>query len=442
MVNRVQTLRSSTPLSRPTGRQPGELYVNFPDAQLGVVNAASTAQDLIGVRFFSTLTSYAIGDFVIQAGQLYRATQAVAAGAFNASQWAQIGGTVVVSDALPANPQPGELWFDSVGGQLYCYYDDGNSKQWVVANTINGGAYLALTGGTMTGPLVLAGDAAANLNPVTLQQLNAGFLPLGGGTLTGTLIVAPASGDAPLRLNKAASGASSFIYGQTAGVTRWQMVVGNSGAESGANVGSDFTLKRYSDAGVSIDTPLSIARSTGNATFSAQVGCNTLNVTSGASIGPDLHCSGTIYGNVLNSTNGASIGPDLTCTGNAYKPGGGSWGASSDARIKTVIGDYELGLENVMAVQPVRYSYKGNDTPAQDEPSPHAHVAANQTEFVGVIAQDIESVFPDMVSESEGFIDGEPVSDLKSVDASELIWALVNAVKTLAQRVEALEAGR
>jgi hypothetical protein len=152
-MNRVQTLRSSVAKSRPTGRQPGELYVNFPDAQLGVVNAASTAQDLIGVRFFSTLTSYAIGDFVIQAGQLYRATQAVAAGAFNAAQWAQIGGTVVVSDTLPSNPQPGELWFDSVGGQLYCYYDDGNSKQWVVANTFSGGPYLALSGGTLTGPL-------------------------------------------------------------------------------------------------------------------------------------------------------------------------------------------------------------------------------------------------------------------------------------------------
>jgi hypothetical protein len=311
----------------------------------------------------------------------------------------------------------------------------------------------------MTGLMSLSDNATASLNPVPLQQLQAGYLPLAGGTLTGTLIVAPASGDAPLRLNKAASGASSFIYGQTAGVTRWQMVVGNSGAESGSNAGSDFTLKRYSDAGVSIDTPLSISRASGLATFTGQITTNgiatsgTSSVVSGGNLQctGDLHVGSLIYGagssgaftvNTFTCTYGATIGPDLNCTGNAYKPGGGTWGTSSDARIKTVTGDYELGLESVMQVQPVRYTYKGNDTPTEGEPSPHAHVAANQTEFVGVIAQDIESVFPDMVSESEGFIDGEAVGDLKSVDASELIWALVNAVKTLVARIEALEAGR
>lgn len=47
--------------------------------------------------------------------------------------------------------------------------------------------YLPLTGGTLTGALTLSGNAAANLNPVSLQQLQAGYLPLSGGTLTGNL---------------------------------------------------------------------------------------------------------------------------------------------------------------------------------------------------------------------------------------------------------------
>ena len=50
---------------------------------------------------------------------------------------------------------------------------------------------LPLVGGTLTGPLVLSGNATAALNPVTLQQLNAAaFLPLAGGALTGPLTLA------------------------------------------------------------------------------------------------------------------------------------------------------------------------------------------------------------------------------------------------------------
>jgi len=41
-----------------------------------------------------------------------------------------------------------------------------------------------------------------------------------------------------------------------------------SGTESGSNAGADLFIRRYSDAGSLIDTPLTITRSTGNATFS------------------------------------------------------------------------------------------------------------------------------------------------------------------------------
>ena len=35
----------------------------------------------------------------------------------------------------PSNPIGGTLWWDSVSGQLYTYYDDGQSSQWVEAST-------------------------------------------------------------------------------------------------------------------------------------------------------------------------------------------------------------------------------------------------------------------------------------------------------------------
>ena len=93
MTTRVQALRSSTTQAVPAAgtRLPGELWTNFPDLQLGVIDAARNAQKLVAVRFFSTTANYAAGDFVIQAGVLYAAKGAVTAGAFNPAQWTQIG---------------------------------------------------------------------------------------------------------------------------------------------------------------------------------------------------------------------------------------------------------------------------------------------------------------------------------------------------------------
>ena len=76
MVNRVQTLRSSVPGTAPAPgtRQPGELYVNFPDNALGVIDPTQNPVDLIPVRYFSSLASYFTGDCVLQNGRIYVAT--------------------------------------------------------------------------------------------------------------------------------------------------------------------------------------------------------------------------------------------------------------------------------------------------------------------------------------------------------------------------------
>jgi hypothetical protein len=40
-----------------------------------------------------------------------------------------------VSDTAPATPANGDLWFDGVSAQLFCWVNDGSSSQWVQANT-------------------------------------------------------------------------------------------------------------------------------------------------------------------------------------------------------------------------------------------------------------------------------------------------------------------
>jgi hypothetical protein len=92
LPQRVQTLRTSVKNTRPTAgtREPGELWVSFPDFQLGFINAAKVAQDLVAVRFFSAATNYAVGDFVIEAGRGYRAKVPIVSKPFDAADWETI----------------------------------------------------------------------------------------------------------------------------------------------------------------------------------------------------------------------------------------------------------------------------------------------------------------------------------------------------------------
>lgn len=52
-------------------------------------------------------------------------------------QWDGVAWTAMVQDSItadvdpPANPFPGDIWFDEDNARLYVYYDDGDSAQWV-----------------------------------------------------------------------------------------------------------------------------------------------------------------------------------------------------------------------------------------------------------------------------------------------------------------------
>jgi len=59
------------------------------------------------------------------------------------------------------------------------------------------------------------------------------------------------------------SGNARAVVGQSNGVFRWSMNLGDSQAESGSNKGSNFNLIRFDDAGNAIDSPILIWRETG-----------------------------------------------------------------------------------------------------------------------------------------------------------------------------------
>ena len=108
-----------------------------------------------------------------------------------------------------------------------------------------------------------------------------------------------------------------------------------------------------------------------------------------------------------------------------------------DERIKTVTGPYTRGLPEILQIDPIVYRYRGND---------HAPKAKSirdlQREHIGISAQSVEHVIPELVQPCEGFIDGKPVDDLRELVGTEpLLYALLNSVKELHTRLAALEGG-
>ena len=64
----------------------------------------------------------------------------------NTAQWVDTnpngggpgGVPVIISDIAPGNATPGQLWWNTVDGRLFVYYDDGNTAQWVDASPAGG----------------------------------------------------------------------------------------------------------------------------------------------------------------------------------------------------------------------------------------------------------------------------------------------------------------
>lgn len=85
------------------------------------------------------------------------------------------GASVLVSDTPPADARDSSLWWESDTGQLYIKYNDGDTSQWVVAvPQLDAGSFIAKSGDTMTGPLILSGDPTNVLGAATKQYAERG----------------------------------------------------------------------------------------------------------------------------------------------------------------------------------------------------------------------------------------------------------------------------
>ena len=102
---------------------------------------------------------------------------------------------------------------------------------------------------------------------------------------------------------------------------------------------------------------------------------------------------------------------------------------TSDERLKDNILDYDKGLAEILQVKPKSYTFNGKANTVKG------------VESIGVLAQEIKDVFPETIGTVNKRLNptDEEETELYTVDISPVTYALINAIKELNAKIEALE---
>ena len=300
------------------------------------------------------------------------------------------GGVYTFTTSNPAYPA------SYIFGEIYCFHANGDSVggDWFQVNTLGAKPVWKEIASGGWGPIG-AGDIKTGLNPVLTYDpgLNAGagafmlnnpFVPIAGDGAGGI----SAAGLIQTNYNGSGSGGEA-IYATAGGIR--------------------------SDAG-------------GTALYlpNGDISCQGI-VAASSGYG------GTTGGVAIRCTNGA-VQSDHSGTA-FYAPNGNvvcvSLTQSSDIRIKRDVWSYDAGLAEVTALRPITYCFNGRGGTVEDG-----------RRHIGLIADEVEGVMPEMVGTMSKMLDpgDRAPTEIKTLDTTSLIFALVNCVKELAARVASLEA--
>ena len=295
--------------------------------------------------------------------------------------------------------------------------------------------YLPLTGGTLTGSLTVNGNIQGSYLTSTGDVYAAGGVTASGdvdaqgnvnvgnnvnvsGSVSAALDV---TGNRTVYAGGGGFSTSAGLYaggGVSAGAASIQttgQISGNSITASVAYINgpSHFFNSTYNDFGTNINT--------GN-------NSRWLQFANGWSIQAIVNSSAYYFYIGGNTVTTLDYQGNLVIYNQGYKPGGGSWGASSDERVKRDIEPYRGGLKELNRLEPVSYAYNGKGGTRDDG-----------KRYVGLIAQMAQRAMPSLVHELPGEFDGKLDGQL-GLDSSELVFTLINAVKELAAELATLKA--
>jgi septal ring factor EnvC (AmiA/AmiB activator) len=105
-----------------------------------------------------------------------------------------------------------------------------------------------------------------------------------------------------------------------------------------------------------------------------------------------------------------------------------SWTSNSDERLKNINGTIENAVDKLMTLRAVNYSWKNDE---------------NQKENLGLIAQDVEKVFPEVIdSNTLTNLDENEDADKTEylgVRYQELVPVLIKAIQELKTEIDSLK---
>lgn len=205
-----------------------------------------------------------------------------------------------------------------------------------------------------------------------------------------------------------------IYFGTTSGI---RFLTGDSSVTAGAASNATERMRVTSTGDLLVGTTSSQMSAT-NRGLIAVNGTSTTAVhfmIAGADKGFLYHNGGDFYwkangaGNYLYAvavTNGVYLSTNAT-----------SWTANSDSRLKNIISPINNALDKLSVLNPVIYSWKSDNT---------------NKENIGLIAQDVESVFPQVIdTNKDGFL---------GVRYTELVPVLVAAIKEQQTQINELKA--
>jgi hypothetical protein len=331
----------------------------------------------------------------------------------------------------------------------------GNASNAPTATALSGDVTVNSSGVTAIGAGVIV-DADINASAaIGLSKLATGALPTAitvasANIVDGTIVNADVSGSAAIALSKLATGAlPTAITVASANIVDGTIVnadVSDSAAIAGSKISADFGSQNVTIADKIIhggDTDTCI-RFPASDNFSVETGgsealfvsaLGSLRVSS-SDFGVDVTTGGwsfqnngfgTFYRNSSTSTDAAwacysNWGATKRLVYNQRTDGNvlnynNSYGQLSDASLKENIASATPKLDDINKVRVVNFNFKGDSN-----------------KQIGVVAQEIEQVWPNIVSTEE---DGT-----KSVKYSVLVPILIKAVQELSAKVSALESAQ
>jgi len=360
------------------------------------------------------------------------------------------GASVTTSDTAPVSPSDGDLWYDSVGGRMYVYYDDGDTSQWVdsapqgggnafsakievgntkaeVTDTGSDGAFVVTTEGTerlrvdSAGRLLVGPDTApsyrltsslsstgTSISSFATTDIALGLVNTGGATINQTLPILFRYADGTY------NGNGLFAAIRESGTGRGQSFLF---APSDVN-GNPAERMRITSAGVLLygktSDDLSVngwaIRSNGTSQLATNV--------AGGPVQRLNHNGGTATEYLIECWKNGSQKGSISVTSSAT-----SYNTSSDYRLKENVVPLTGAADRLKQLSVHRFNFIEDPDNTVD----------------GFLAHEAQDVVPECVTGTKDEVDAEGNPVYQGIDQSKLVPLLTAALQEALTKIETLE---